>query len=99
MRHALRLAIAVVIGIAIGSALVTQNALVVWERSAPEPRLADGVVREGGGSWESAQVTAADGAKLDGWVFTPRQPNGGGVILLHGIGDTRRGVMQHARFL
>jgi dipeptidyl aminopeptidase/acylaminoacyl peptidase len=99
MRRTLRLAIAVVAGIAIGSILVTHNALVIRERSSPEPLLAQELARATGSTDEIARVTAADGALLDGWVFTPRDANGGGVILLHGVGDTRRGMLQHARFL
>ncbi len=99
LKLALRGGVAALIGIAIGSALVTQNALVVWERDAPEPGLADRLARDTGATSQSAQVAGEDGAKLDGWAFMPRQPNGGGVILLHGIGDNRRGMMQHASFL
>jgi uncharacterized protein len=48
---------------------------------------------------EPAQVTAADGVALQGWLFTPSQRNGAGVMLLHGVGDTRLGMMAHADFL
>src|SRR5262249_34415988 len=34
-----------------------------------------------------------------GWLFTPRAPNGAAVILLHGVGDTRTGVLGHAGYL
>lgn len=91
--------IAALIGLTIGSVLVTHNALVIWERPAPETPLADELARAVNAKWETARVTAADGATLDGWVFTPRDRNGGGVILLHGVADSRHGMLRHARFL
>ena len=36
---------------------------------------------------------------LDGWLFTPREPYGSGVILLHGVGDSRIGMAMHAGYL
>ncbi len=61
--------------------------------------MADGVASHANSRWETARVTAADGAVLDGWLFTPANPNGGGVIVLHGVADTRQGIMEHASFL
>lgn len=87
------------VGVVIGSVVAARNALVIWERPAPDPALADELARETNARWEAARVTAEDGAALDGWVLTPAAPNGAGVIVLHGVGDTRRGMLYHARFL
>jgi dipeptidyl aminopeptidase/acylaminoacyl peptidase len=99
MRRIVRLAIAVVVGVVLGSVFAAHNALVIWSRPAPEPALADELARAAGASWETARVTAADGAVLEAWVFTPRVSNGAGVVVLHGVADSRRGMLSHARFL
>jgi dipeptidyl aminopeptidase/acylaminoacyl peptidase len=68
-------------------------------RRAPLAGEADAVARVAGAAWSEASLTAPDGALLHGWLFRPAQPNGGAVILLHGVADTRRGVLGPARFL
>lgn len=40
-----------------------------------------------------------DGIPLDGWVFRPARPNGAAAILLHGVADTREGVLDETSFL
>jgi dipeptidyl aminopeptidase/acylaminoacyl peptidase len=99
MRRILRLSIAAIAGMVIGSVVVAHNALVIPNRLSPNADLAGELARATGSACASARVTADDGAALDGWVFTPRTSNGAGVILLHGVGDTRRGMLSHARFL
>jgi dipeptidyl aminopeptidase/acylaminoacyl peptidase len=47
----------------------------------------------------AVRIRAADGVPLDGWLFSPAHPNGGAAIVLHGVGDTRTGVLDQARFL
>ena len=84
-----------ILGIA-ASAVVANNALHVYV-PAPNPSLADATAA--GDDWQNAQVTASDGAVLRGWLFTPQRPNGAAVILLHGVGDTRAGVLGHAAYL
>jgi hypothetical protein len=44
-------------------------------------------------------LPSRDGIALDGWLFTPPDPNGSAVILLHGVGDTRSGMAVHAGYL
>src|ERR1017187_7434388 len=84
MRRATRLAVAVLIGLALGlpcvSVFVTEGALHIWQRSAPETAPAEVLCRQTGASWETVQVAAGDGVVLRGWLFTPRQANGGAVI-------------------
>src|ERR1022692_869371 len=103
MRRATRLAVAVLIGLALGlpclSVFVTEGALHIWQHSAPAPALAEALSRQTGASWETVRVAASDGVVLDGWLFTPRQPNGAAVVALHGVADTRIGMMSHAGFL
>jgi dipeptidyl aminopeptidase/acylaminoacyl peptidase len=103
MRRATRLAVAVLIGLALGlpclSVFVTEGALHIWQHSAPAPALAEALSCQTGASWETVRVAASDGVALDGWLFMPRQPNGAAVIALHGVADTRIGMMSHAGFL
>jgi len=98
-----RLLIAALIGVTIGLVvtpiLVAEGALHIQSRPRPEPHEADGIARTTASVWESASVTATDGVVLDAWLFTPLEPNGSGVILLHGVGDTRSGMEVHASYL
>lgn len=68
-------------------------------RLAPEERLAGVLSIQTGATWRPAQITAADGITLKAWLFQPRQPNGKGAILLHGVKDTRKGTLGDARIL
>jgi pimeloyl-ACP methyl ester carboxylesterase len=43
-----------------------------------------------------AAITASDGIVLRGWFAHPPNANGNAVILLHGIGDNRQGMMGYA---
>lgn len=88
-----------IIGLALGTVLSVAVALHSPNRVSPSPEEADAVARQTGATWTDAQVTARDGARLDAWFFRPREPNGSVAILLHGVSDTRRGVLGHAAFL
>ncbi len=44
-------------------------------------------------------VTAQDGASLHGWKIRATQPNGDWVLVFHGVGDNRVGVLEHALVL
>ena len=59
---------------------------------------AETLARETRSTWQSVEIAAADGAILKAWFFSPPSPRGA-VIVLHGIADTRRGVLGHARLL
>jgi dipeptidyl aminopeptidase/acylaminoacyl peptidase len=52
-----------------------------------------------GAELQDVAVTAADGVELKGWFVHPRDYNGNGVILLHGITDNREGVAGYGRLL
>lgn len=79
--------------------LIAENTLRLWQHPQPDATFAEAIARETGSTWQSARVTASDGARLEAWLFTPSQPNGSAVILLHGVADTRTGVLAHARYL
>src|ERR1700761_6972366 len=68
-------------------------------RRQPDPSYANWVTRETGATWMTVQVTASDGVRLEAWLFTPRQPNGAAVIALHGVNDSRLGMIGHAPYL
>ncbi len=42
---------------------------------------------------EDVSITSADGTQLQGWFARPAQAIGDAVILFHGIGDNRQGMM------
>jgi alpha-beta hydrolase superfamily lysophospholipase len=52
-----------------------------------------GAVREG------MEVRTPDGVVLRGWKVRPRSPNGDWVLLFHGVGDSRFGVLPYAEML
>jgi dipeptidyl aminopeptidase/acylaminoacyl peptidase len=98
-----RLLIAALLGVTLGGIttpiIVTEGALHMSKRPQPDPHDADGIARQSASNWAPARLIAPGGAALDGWLFTPRAPNGSAVILLHGVGDTREGMVGHAVFL
>jgi uncharacterized protein len=49
-----------------------------------------------GAALEDASIATADGAVLRSWFARPTSANGDAVILLHGIGDNRQGMMGFA---
>jgi len=68
-------------------------------RIVPSPKLAEFTAGQTGATWRAAQITAADGIALRAWLFQPRVANGKGVILLHGVVDSRQGTLGDARIL
>jgi hypothetical protein len=46
-----------------------------------------------------ASITTPDGATLRAWTIRPHHPNGDAVLLLHGLGDNRIGMLGYAQFL
>lgn len=50
-------------------------------------------------SLEDAEITTADGVRLRGWSLLPSAANGDAVILLHGLGDNRMGMIGYAEIL
>jgi uncharacterized protein len=68
-------------------------------RIEASPAAAESLARRTDSTWKDVQVTAEDGARLSGWLFTPRAANGSAVIVLHGVADSRLGALGHAQFL
>ena len=85
--------------LALAPIFIAEGSIHGLRRRQPDRSYADWVVRETGAAWKSLPVTAPDGVRLDGWLFTPRQPNGGAVMLLHGVNDSRLGMIGHAPYL
>ena len=52
-----------------------------------------------GAEMEGVAITAQDGAMLRGWALRSRHGNGDAVILLHGMGDNRLGMIGYAQIL
>ncbi len=48
---------------------------------------------------EDMEVRAPDGTVLRGWKVRPRAPNRDWVLLFHGVGDSRLGVLAYAEML
>jgi len=92
-------AIGVTLGCLAAPIVVSESTLHIQVRPLPDRHEADAIARGAASTWQSARIAAADGVTLDGWLFTPRDPNGSGVILLHGVGDTRAGMAGYAAFL
>jgi dipeptidyl aminopeptidase/acylaminoacyl peptidase len=91
--------IGVVAGTVAASIFAAEGAVHIWNRPRPDRHDADAVVARSGGSWQAVRIAAADGTPLDAWIFRPARPNGAGVVLLHGVGDTRAGVLAEGHFL
>jgi len=99
MRRLLELAIAILAGVGILSAVLAENALHVPHGPHADPLTARYLAKATHSSWEPAEVTAKDGAVLRGWLFHPTRPNHGAVLVLHGVGDSREGMSAQAQFL
>jgi pimeloyl-ACP methyl ester carboxylesterase len=48
---------------------------------------------------EDFDVRATDGVLLRGWKVRAAKPNGDWVLMFHGVGDNRLGVLEHVRIL
>jgi hypothetical protein len=90
MRLGLCISTALLIGFVLGTILLTHNALHAPPRFTASSTAADELARNTDSGREDARVIAGDGVARDGWRFTPREPNGSVVILLHGIADNRQ---------
>jgi dipeptidyl aminopeptidase/acylaminoacyl peptidase len=64
--------------------------------SPTERPSAEAIATRFGAALEDASVAASDGARLQAWYARPAKSNGNAVILIHGIGDNRQGMMGFA---
>ena len=85
--------------VVLSAIVVADNALHIPGRILPDAKFAQDLARSTRSSWNEISVSAPDGVALSGWIFTPAKPNGSAVIALHGVGDTRMGMLAHADFL
>jgi dipeptidyl aminopeptidase/acylaminoacyl peptidase len=99
MRAAIRIGILGLLGLSAAAVFVAEGALHIRQREAPATGAAAGIAAPNHATWREVRVNARDGVGLDAWLFTPRSPNGAAVIALHGVGDTRVGMLGHADFL
>jgi dipeptidyl aminopeptidase/acylaminoacyl peptidase len=80
-----------------GVALWVAAGVVLCENSVHVPKRTTPEISFAGSSRRSVQITSSDGAVLRAWLFTPENGSGNYVIALHGISDSRGGVMGLAR--
>ena len=79
-----------------GGAVLLEGALRVPRRPVAQRSVLEATVSPWASRVEDATVAASDGAALKGWFVQPRAWNGETVLLLHGVGDNRQGVMHYA---
>src|SRR5258706_144827 len=87
------------IGLVLASVIASENALHLPATPKADRHEADILARATDATWRSVQAIADDGITLDAWLFTPALPNHSAVLLLHGIADSRTGMLAHARYL
>jgi uncharacterized protein len=61
-----------------------------------ERQSAEATASRFGAALRDVSVPASDGSHLQGWFARPAKANGDSVILLHGVGDNRQGMMGFA---
>ena len=61
-----------------------------------ERQSAEAVAARFGAALREVSVIASDGSHLQGWFARPARVNGDAVILFHGVGDNRQGMMGFA---
>jgi dipeptidyl aminopeptidase/acylaminoacyl peptidase len=64
--------------------------------SVTERQSAETTAARFGAALRDVSVAASDGSHLQGWFARPAKANGDAVILLHGVGDNRQGMMGFA---
>jgi uncharacterized protein len=83
----------------IGGIFVADAALQPARRplSEDDVAVARNSATEHGANLEDVSITVPDGVVLRAWKLRPRNANGDAVILLHGLGDNRAGMMGYAQ--
>lgn len=90
------LAACALIGVRAGEAAMHPNRL----KLTPEMMArAQALAAETHAKLEPVSLKAADGAELRAWLIQPQAANGDAVMLLHGQGDNRAGMLTWAGFL
>lgn len=91
--------IGAVLGIAAASVVAVEGSLHIWQRPSATLFAAGPEWIPADSTWQPARLLADDGVPLDAWLLTPGRPNGAVVTLLHGVADSRLGMLGHADFL
>ena len=101
MRLLLRILTAIALLTAAVTVVLVENSVHIAPalRPAPAASLADRIARATDSTWQPIEISAPDGIPLRAWLFRPGRPNGSAVVLLHGVADTRAGMMGPAQFL
>jgi uncharacterized protein len=60
---------------------------------------AEAIASRFGAALQDVSVTAPNDVQLQAWYARPAKPSGNAVILIHGIGDNRQGMMGFAELL
>jgi dipeptidyl aminopeptidase/acylaminoacyl peptidase len=63
---------------------------------ATERQSAEATAARFGATLRDVSITSWDGSRLQGWFARPADADGDAVILLHGVGDNRQGMMGFA---
>lgn len=87
--------VSVGLAIAVGGAILCEGALRVPPRKIPSTPLAilGPAQAQDIHDWRAVSISGADGAALRGWLLFPPAANGGYVMVLHGIADSRLGQL------
>ncbi len=91
--------VALALPIALLPVVIAEGSLHIANRPAAHASAADFLARGPEVTWRDVRIAAQDGVMLDAWFFSPADANGGAVLLLHGVGDTRLGMTGHADYL
>jgi dipeptidyl aminopeptidase/acylaminoacyl peptidase len=83
--------------VAAGITLCLAAGIVLCETAIHVPKKATPAVSFAGAERREVEITGRDGAVLRAWLFTPEISSGNFIIALHGISDSRAGVMGLAR--
>ncbi len=79
----------VIIGAVLGEIAFRPARIPVTKRAEAAQALAG----QFGGVLEDVAITASDEVRLQGWFIRPAADKGNAVILLHGVGDNRQGML------
>jgi pimeloyl-ACP methyl ester carboxylesterase len=88
---------AVLAGAVVTLAVTSSLAIAVAATNPPPTALGEETPADRGLDYEEVEFRAPDGVTLSGWYLPPS--NGAAVVLVHGAGSTRSGVLDHAEAL
>jgi alpha-beta hydrolase superfamily lysophospholipase len=86
----------------LGGALVFGVAITIMQTNAflaPRPSQPEETPLDFGLSYEDVRLTSSDGVNLSAWFVSAPQPNGAGLVLVHGHGGNRSALLANAEIL